>query len=376
MLVYYKSLKEGLYKKQYLFIIIGSIISSNIALTTNLIMPWLGIFALNWLGQSGVILLVIFTLYAILKYHLFEIKIIISQILITILTISLFIYILLSKDYLEFLVSLILFILFIMVAFRLSKVIKESIKRSKDLERTTRILSKNIESKDIFLRMTSHQLRTPITSLNGLIIMTLENWKEKNKMNDVARKDILLVYLNIQRLAEIVNDILAVNAINAGRFGISIREKVDLEDELKFMIEEKAYFIEYYNMKIYLNIKKGKDFYAMVDLMRIKNVFTNILNNAIFYGKGKVWINLYDLGETIKIEFIDNGIGIEAKDLERIWHKSYRSKRALYVNPNGSGLGLFTSKVVVNLHQGSIIAESKGEDKGAKFTIILPKTQK
>jgi len=263
-----------------------------------------------------------------------------------------------------------------MVAFRLSKVIKESIKRSKDLERTTRILSKNIESKDIFLRMTSHQLRTPITSLNGLIIMTLENWKEKNKMNDVARKDILLVYLNIQRLAEIVNDILAVNAINAGRFGISIREKVDLEDELKFMIEEKAYFIEYYNMKIYLNIKKGKDFYAMVDLMRIKNVFTNILNNAIFYGKGKVWINLYDLGETIKIEFIDNGIGIEAKDLERIWHKSYRSKRALYVNPNGSGLGLFTSKVVVNLHQGSIIAESKGEDKGAKFTIILPKTQK
>ena len=195
-------------------------------------------------------------------------------------------------------------------------------------------------------------------------------------MNDVARKDILLVYLNIQRLAEIVNDILAVNAINAGRFGISIREKVDLEDELKFMIEEKAYFIEYYNMKIYLNIKKGKDFYAMVDLMRIKNVFTNILNNAIFYGKGKVWINLYDLGETIKIEFIDNGIGIEAKDLERIWHKSYRSKRALYVNPNGSGLGLFTSKVVVNLHQGSIIAESKGEDKGAKFTIILPKTQK
>ena len=181
MLVYYKSLKEGLYKKQYLFIIIGSIISSNIALTTNLIMPWLGIFALNWLGQSGVILLVIFTLYAILKYHLFEIKIIISQILITILTISLFIYILLSKDYLEFLVSLILFILFIMVAFRLSKVIKESIKRSKDLERTTRILSKNIESKDIFLRMTSHQLRTPITSLNGLIIMTLENWKEKIK---------------------------------------------------------------------------------------------------------------------------------------------------------------------------------------------------
>ena len=371
------NIKGRIEKKQYHFVEIGLIISLVLGVLTNIVIPVIfNNSNFSKYGPTSLLVFLIFTGYSIFKYHLFEIKIIISQILITTLTISLFIYIILSKDYLEFLTSIILFILFIFVAIRLSKVIKQSIQRSKDLERTTKILSKNIESKDIFLRMTSHQLRTPITSLNGLVIMALENWDTKKKMNIAARRDLLLVYLNIQRLGEIVNDVLAVNAINADRFGISIREKVDIEDELKFMVEEKSYFIEYYNVKIYINIKKGKDFYAIVDLMRLRGVFTNILNNAIFYGKGKIWINLYDLGDEVKIEFIDNGIGIESKDLERIWKKAYRSKRALYRNPNGSGLGLFISRIVINLHQGSIIAESKGADTGSKFSIILPKTQK
>jgi len=362
---------------QYKLITAGLIISVFIGATTNIILPrFLGNFNFTRYGANSSLIFYFFTLYAILKYHLFEIKIIISQILITISVISLVVYIIQSKDYIEFGVSFVVFILFLFVAIKLSKTIKESIKKSKDLERTTKILTRNIESKDIFLRMTSHQLRTPITSLNGLVIMALENWDTKKKMNDAARKDLLLVYLNIQRLGEVVNDVLAVNAINADRFAISIREKVDLADEIKFMIEEKIYFIEYYGVKFYLNIKKGTDFNVMVDLMRIKGVFTNIINNAIFYGKGKIWINLYDLGETIKIEVMDNGIGIEAKDLEKIWKRAYRSKRALYKNPNGSGLGLFISREVVKMHNGSIIAESNGADQGSKFTTILPKTQK
>ncbi|GEM_PF-968123 len=363
---------KGIRKKQILFIILGTTLSTYPAFFTNLILPWIGIFAFNWFGQLSTIFLIIFTTYAIFKHHLFNIKMILSEILLGVMGIVLFIYIFLSRSLSEVIVSITFFIIFVILGYNLLKELLSGIKREKELDISNRKLEDTIESKDLFLRMTSHQLRTPLTSLNGFLSLILEQWQSKYKMNEYTKNDIVKVYINVQRLVELVNDVLALNTIKAGRFGVVIRPNIDIKEELTYLIQDNKYMLDHFTTKI--TIKSiGENFIADVDSVRMKSVFQNLLSNAIYYGKDKIWVTLIDEGDRIKIRFRDNGNGIDMSIRDKIFNPGFRAVGFDERNPNGSGFGLFISKNIIDLHHGSLKLKYSGTDNGSLFEIKLPK---
>jgi signal transduction histidine kinase len=297
---------------------------------------------------------------------------ILSEILLGIMGIILFIYIFLSSNFYEFAVSVIFFIIFVILAYNLLKELLAGIKRENELNISNRKLAEAIESKDLFLRMTSHQLRTPLTSLNGFLSLILEQWQGKYKMNEYTKDDIVKVYINTQRLVELVNDVLSLNSIKAGRFGISIRPQIDIKEELNYLIQDNKHILEHFNTKVIMN-SIGENFLANIDNVRMKSVFQNLLSNAIYYGKNKVWITLIDEGDRFRIRFRDNGKGVDMGLKDKIFHPGFRAGGVYDRNPNGSGFGLFISKTIVEMHHGTLKFKNLGIDKGALFEIKLPK---
>ena len=364
---------KGVRKKQILFIILGTTLSTYPAFFTNLILPWIGIFALNWVGQLATIFLIIFTTYAIFKHHLFNIKMILSEILLGIMGIVLFLYIFLSRSFYEVIVSVIFFIIFVILAYNLLRELLSGIERENELNISNKKLAETIESKDLFLRMTSHQLRTPLTSLNGFLSLVLEQWQGKYKMNEYTKNDIVKVYINVQRLVELVNDVLSLNAIKANRFGVVIRPSTDIKEDLNYLIQDNKYILEHFHTKVVMKTI-GEDFLANIDNVRMKSVFQNLLSNAIYYGKDKIWITLIDEGDRLRIRFRDNGDGINVGVKDKIFHSGFRAGGSDDRNPNGSGFGLFISKTIVDMHNGTLKLKSSGTDKGALFEIKLPKS--
>jgi signal transduction histidine kinase len=371
LIVKYKQ-NKGVKKTQILFIILGTTLSTYPAFFSNLILPWIGIFNFNWFGQISTIFLIIFTTYAIFKHHLFNIKMILSEIILGIISIVLFIYIFLSRNTYELIVSIVFFIIFIVLGYNLLRELLNGIKREKELSISNRKLEETIESKDMFLRMTSHQLRTPLTSLNGFLSLILEQWQGKYKMNEYTRDDIIKVYLNVQRLVEAVNDVLSFNSIKANRFGIAIRPEINIKDELTYLLQDNTYMLDSFNMTTSMKTI-GENFIANVDNVRMKSVFQNLLNNAIYYGYDKIWITLIDEGDRLKIRFRDNGKGVDISIKDKIFHPGFRLTENDTRNPNGSGLGLFISKTIVNMHHGSLKLKDTGVGNGALFEIKIPK---
>ena len=367
----YKEFK-GVKQNQILFIILGTTLSTYPAFATNLILPWIGVFTFNWVGQLCSIFLTIFTTYAIFKHHLFDIKMILSEILLGLMGIILFVYIFISETTYEVIVSAVFFILFTGVAYTLLQELLQGIAREYQLERANNKLIDTIESKDLFLRMTSHQLRTPLTSLNGFLSLILEQWQGKYKMNQATHDDLVLVYLSAQRLIAIVNDILAFNAIKADRFGVIMRPKVNVKDELNYLLQDNKYVLEYFDTEVMLK-SVGSDFNISMDSVRMKEVFQNLLSNGVYYGKGKIWITVIDEGDRLQIRFRDNGHGIDPSIKDKIFKSRFRARGVGDQNPNGSGLGLFISRTIVGMHHGTLRLKNPGSSQGAVFVVKIPK---
>ncbi|MEY3471023.1 MAG: hypothetical protein RLZZ223_373 [Candidatus Parcubacteria bacterium] len=365
--------KKKIEKLQLRFFVLGISLSFWIGLFTNLIYPVIfGSSELSKFGPLGMVFVGIFTTYAIFKHHLFNIKMILSEILLGVMGIILFIYIFLARNTYEVIVSIIFFILFVVLAINLLRELLRGIKRERDLEISNRKLEETIESKDLFLRMASHQLRTPLTSVNGFLSLILEQWQGKYKMNEFTRDDLIKVYINVQRLIYIVNDILAFNSIRANRFGIVIRPKVDIKDELNYLIEDNKYILDHFSTIVSLKVV-GNDFSAAIDSVRMREVFQNLLSNGIYYGNGKVWLTLIDEGDRLRIRFRDNGKGIDDKIRDKIFQPRFRARDEFDKNPNGSGLGLFISKTIVNMHNGTLKLKSSSSSHGAVFEIKILK---
>lgn len=365
--------KKKIEKLQLRFFVLGISLSFWIGLFTNLIYPLIfGSSDLSKFGPLAMVFVGIFTTYAIFKHHLFNIKMILSEIVLGLMGIVLFIYIFLSNSFYEVIVSIIFFIIFVGLGYNLLRELLRGIKRENELNISNKRLAETIESKDLFLRMTSHQLRTPLTSLNGFLSLILEQWQGKYKMNEYTKNDIIKVYINTQRLVELVNDVLSLNSIKAGRFGIALRPQVDIKEELTYLIQDNKYMLDHFHTQIIMKTI-GDNFMANVDNVRMKSVFQNLLSNAIYYGKDKIWVTLIDEGDRLKIRFRDNGVGISPEIRDKLFDPGFRAGGVEDRNPNGSGFGLFISKTIIEMHHGTLKVKNSGEIKGSVFEIKLPK---
>jgi len=227
------------------------------------------------------------------------------------------------------------------------------------------------EAKSNFISIAAHQLRTPLSAIKWVFALALSG--NLGKLTEMQKEMFEKGSKSNENMIHIVNDLLDVSRIEKGSYGYSLKENniIDLVNEVvdasKFTTKEKK--LEF---KVLAPEKPIPKF--LFDKERIKIVLQNILDNAITYTQSGGEIKIYVLNEEDKviIKIEDNGMGISPEDLKKVFTKFFRSKKAVHIETDRSGLGLFIAKEIIEAHKGKLEIESK-EKEGSVVIITLPK---
>src|SRR5690348_13476052 len=231
-------------------------------------------------------------------------------------------------------------------------------------------LRRTDKSKEEFLTMITHELKTPLVPIQGYVDILLTD--TFGKLTDAQRQRLEIIKLNSQTLSKLMTDLLDVQKIEIGQLRIS-KTRHSLADILSHVVENMKPTLEKYYITISTQLES--DLFCMCDSMRIEQVIHNLINNAIDFcpkENGKIIITLYHDGKNAKIVVKDNGVGISKNKLEQIFVKFYQIDTSVTREHGGSGLGLVVCKGIAEAHGGKIWAESEGTGKGAEIHILLP----
>jgi len=235
-------------------------------------------------------------------------------------------------------------------------------------------LKKLLQMRSEFLDIASHQLKTPVSVILGTISMFKEGSIQKLPLEQ-QNKFIDNIFNKSKKLSTIINDILRASEMDTDEFElvptsikpIQVEEVISaVYEDLKPEAEEKGlqFEIEKPNKPV-SKILADPDF--------LEQAIYNLVNNAIKYtAKGYVRIILSQDGNRVIIKIADSGIGIPQTDQKKMFDKFSRAKNAVNMYTDGSGLGLFIVKKIVEAHQGGQISFTSQENKGTTFTISLP----
>lgn len=245
-------------------------------------------------------------------------------------------------------------------------------KATRELLAANKKLIKLDEAKSEFISIASHQLRTPLTIIKGYISMILEgNFGELTP----GEKDSLdKVYLSNERLIQLVENLLNISRIESGRLQFDYKE-MQLGDIIDSVVEELEPKAKGKGLKFTYKKSKKKMPNINIDEEKIRQVVMNLVDNAIKYTKkGSVTVSLdlvkpRDPKIPVCLEFkvADSGMGISEDDLPNLFKKFSRGTGSSLVHTEGTGLGLYVARQMIESHHGKIWAESIGENKGSKF---------
>ena len=219
----------------------------------------------------------------------------------------------------------------------------------------------------------SHEFKTPLSSIYSASQFLLNEFKEKYDLK--ALRFIEMIYRNCLKLRQLIENLLDVSQVESGKMKMSLHDENIVEilndcyNDLKFWADKRN-LIVVIDLPNHLEVK--------IDKIKIGQVFINLLSNAIKYTppKGIININLNVKNQWVEISFRDTGIGLTSKEKEILFQKFGKHSRKLEnvsLESEGSGLGLYISKEIVELHNGKIIVESKGRNKGTTFIVRLPR---
>lgn len=228
-------------------------------------------------------------------------------------------------------------------------------------------------SKSDLVAVVAHQLRSPLSAIRWILGSLAD--QDYGPINEKQSELITKGTTTTAELAALVDDILNVSKIEEAKFDYNF-ESVDVPAmvaKIADSLKEKAFRRK---VNILSDLPKAK-ILATFDEDRMKMVITNIIDNAINYSKeaGSVGIKVEDNGEELAIVVKDGGIGIPKESEAKLFEKFYRAKNARQTKPQGTGLGLFLAKTIVEGHGGKIGFVSK-ENEGTTFTVTIPKKPK
>lgn len=233
--------------------------------------------------------------------------------------------------------------------------LSESLQKEKDLGKL----------KDSFINMASHQLRTPLSSIQWSLELDME------KVSEPCRGILAGVYKSTEQLAAIVNDLLSIS-----EFGFVLRrEDIRVGDLESLIYDSMSKFKEKANAKkIKMEFKKPlKPLKVLMSSVAMIKVIDNLIDNAITYTKegGEIVINFFERGQFAQFSINDNGIGIPQNEQHQIFEQFFRSSNSIEQKTVGTGLGLFIVKLVIEGHRGRVWFTSE-LGKGTTFYFTLP----
>jgi signal transduction histidine kinase len=256
---------------------------------------------------------------------------------------------------------------------KFNETLKEKIEEAtRKLRRTNDKLRKLDETKDDFISMASHQLRTPLTSVKGYVSMVLDG--DAGKITDLQRKLLTQSFISSQRMVYLISDLLNVSRLRTGKFIIE-----PMPTNLSTMIEEEIDQLQETakGRKLTLTFNKPDHFPTMMfDETKMRQVIMNFIDNAVYYtpSGGHIEVNLVERPSTIEFTVVDDGIGVPRHEQQHLFSKFFRAHNAKRARPDGTGLGLFMAKKVIIAQGGAIVFKSQ-EGRGSTFGFTFAKVK-
>lgn len=227
-------------------------------------------------------------------------------------------------------------------------------------------------AKSEFVSIASHQLRTPMTGIMGYLSMMTQG--DFGKIKPEHQKILTDLLSESQRMIRLINQFLNVSKIEAGKFTYTWKP-TQLEELVEQVMKEVNKPAADKSLKLIYKKLKTKLPLIQADADKIEDVVLNLIDNAIKYtAKGTIDVSLALEGDVAHFRVKDSGIGIKPQDANELFNKFVRGSGIAQIHPDGSGLGLFIAKSIIDAHGGKIWVESTGEGKGSTFQFTLPLT--
>jgi len=246
---------------------------------------------------------------------------------------------------------------------------KELVGFMKMIRDRTRELSL-IKSKSEFLTVASHQLRTPATDLSW----ALQTLRTEQGLSETGKTITETALVSSKQLVSIVEDLLNIAKIEEGHFGYKF-EQADIVEFINKMLVDVVPLARKAGVKVYFDKPKDPLPKSTIDPQKLSLAIGNILENAIRYNSenGEVIVKVEKVPDQpfLEVSVKDTGIGISQDDLAKLFTKFFRAESAMKLQTEGSGLGLYVAKNIVQAHGGQIWAESEA-GRGSVFHFTLP----
>ncbi|GIW77363.1 MAG: hypothetical protein KatS3mg104_2426 [Phycisphaerae bacterium] len=236
------------------------------------------------------------------------------------------------------------------------------------LEQAQKQLEQTAKAKDEFLAVLSHELRTPLSAILGWVHLL-----RIKALNPTEQSEALATIEEQAKIqSQLVEDLLEVSRIISGKFRMR-DESVNLPQVIMAAIEA---------IRPTVNIKKiclqteisDQTLHVRGDAQRLQQVVWNLLTNAVKFTPegGQILVRLNQQDSLVCLKIIDTGCGIESSMLQKIFNRFEQADASTSRSHTGLGLGLSIAKHIIDLHQGTITAESRGRNQGSTFTVLLP----
>ena len=414
----YKDYKHsvGLRRSQIAFVFWGTLFGYAGGLTNYFL--WFDVPIRPW-GNILITVYAFMLAYAILKYKLLNIKVIATDGGTFVVLLALLIQIFLSPSIGSGIIRGLIFVLALIGGIFIITSVQKEIKQKEQLQDLTHQLAdannhlqELDKMKTEFVSLASHELLTPVSAIEGYLSMMLDEHLAKVE-DPTAARYLDRIYRSSRRLARLIADMLNISRIEEGRLLV---EKKDVDmvelthqvlEEIKFKAEERKQIVAFAPIQ-------GEQFATYADPDKIKEVLINLIGNSIKYSKDpgtitvtikkapteivqNIWTQVESAvkdqpfedreainsnvnphyrelagREQLMISVKDQGIGIPKEELTKLFKKFHRVGDFSTAESQGTGLGLYISRALVELHHGRIWADSEGEGKGSTFTFSLP----
>ena len=218
-----------------------------------------------------------------------------------------------------------------------------------------------------FLSLTSHQLFTPLSIIRGFVSMLNDGTlgKLSPKQKDAVRE----IHTNSVRMVDLVDELLSISRIQAGTFTLD-KKFSRINEIVQGSVDSLCKSKQNNNVKI--KVEKSDLPPINIDADKIRQVMLNLLDNAIKYTKTNVIIRTSVAKDGQMVEIIDQGVGIDQADFEKLFQPFFRGKNILELDNKGTGLGLYISRIIIEKHGGQIWAKNNPDGQGATFSFKIP----
>lgn len=340
----------------------------------------IGSFTENWrLGEFGLIgmpIFMCFLAYTIVKFKLFNLKIIGANVLVVTLWILMGSLLLIQDISISHavvgftLILAIVFGLFLIRSVRNEVSQREKIEKlAIDLEKANARLKELDQLKSQFLSFASHQVRSPLTAIKGYTSMALEG--DFGNVPKKLKEVIGVIDTSAQSLIVIVNEFLDVSRIEQGRMKYEYKD-FDANKLVQEVVSELRPNVESKGLTFTYSAEEGKSYTANADIGKIKQVIGNVIDNAIKYTpQGGITVHVGRKEDRINITVSDTGVGVDPEEATKLFSMFSRAKDASKTNVSGTGLGLYVAKQMLEAQKGKIWVESEGKGRGSVFHIEL-----